>query len=42
MPVARMVAVHNIGMGSLIRVAGAKGDDKAIETHMRQGARFLT
>lgn len=41
---AQMVAVHNIGMDCLTRAVGArgvKGDDKAIDTHMRQGARFL-
>lgn len=38
---AQMVAVHNIGMDCLIRAMGAKGDDKAMETHMRQGGRFL-
>lgn len=41
---AQMVAVHNIGMDCLVRAAdakGTKGDDKAIETHMRQGTRLL-
>lgn len=41
---AQMVAVHNIGMDCLTRAVGArgvKGDDKAMDTHMRQGARFL-